>query len=294
MSWKSKLLGIFVGLSLGGCATVQPAPSAAGPALWELSDADTKIYLFGTIHLLPKGQQWRTPVLERAIAEADELVIETLIDDPAQSAQAIRKMGMSPGLPPLIERVPQEKRADLAKVIAASGAPAAALDRLETWAGALLLAGASYKSMGLDPSVGVEQGLSGDYKAKARRISGLETVEEQLGFFDQLSETAQRELLVSVLDDPAEAKAQFAAMLATWSRGDVEGIAKTFDTEMKKSPELREALLRRRNARWAEWLDERMDRPGTVLVAVGAGHLAGSDSVQEMLRARGLKARRVQ
>jgi hypothetical protein len=109
-----------------------------------------------------------------------------------------------------------------------------------------------------------------------------------------LSESAQRELLVSVLDDPAEAKAQFQAMLATWSRGDVAGIAKTFDTDMKKTPELRDALLKRRNARWAQWLDDRMDRPGTVLVAVGAGHLAGSDSVQEMLRARGFKAKRLQ
>jgi len=159
---------------------------------------------------------------------------------------------------------------------------------------AMSLSAVSYRSMGLETALGVEQRLSGDYQAKARTISGLETVEEQLGFFDQLSETAQRGLLESALDDPAEAKAQFQAMLATWSSGDVEGIARTFDTEMKETPELREVLLRRRNARWAQWLDDRMDRPGTVLVAVGAGHLAGADSVQEMLKARGLVARRVQ
>jgi uncharacterized protein YbaP (TraB family) len=37
-----------------------------------------------------------------------------------------------------------------------------------------------------------------------------------------------------------------------------------------------------------------MQRPGTVLVAVGAGHLAGHDSVVEMLKQRGYKVRRVQ
>lgn len=296
MKFISRLVALFTALTLAACATVQPAGTGAGPALWEISDHDTKIYLFGTIHLLPRGLNWRTPVLERAIAESDELVIETLIgDNPAAQAQIMLKLGTdTPGLPPLVERVPAGKRDQLARIIAASGVPAAALDRMETWVAALTLSSVSYKAMGLEAELGVEQGLSGEYKAKARKISGLETVEEQLGYFDQLSESAQRELLLSVLDDPARAKAQFQAMLATWSRGDVAGIAKTFDTELKKNPELREALVRRRNARWAQWLDDRMDQPGTVLVAVGAGHLAGRDSLQEMLRARGLTARRVQ
>lgn len=301
MSFRSKIAALFASLSLAGCATVQPMPAAAGtgPALWELSDADTKIYLFGTIHLLPKGLEWRTPVLERAIAEADELVIETLIgeDAAAQAAQAQTMMAMgtnATSLPPLAERVSPDKRAALAKVVAESGAPAASLDRMETWLAALTLSAVSYRQMGLEPALGVEQGLTGNYRAKARPITGLETTEEQLGFFDRLSEAAQRELLESALEDPAGARAQFQAMLETWSTGDVEGIARTFDAEMKETPELREALLRNRNAKWAEWLAERMERPGTVLVAVGAGHLVGEDSVQEMLRARGLTTRRLQ
>lgn len=296
MSLRSKLVGFFASLSLVGCATGQPEATGAGPALWELSDADTKIYLFGTIHALPKGQEWRTPVLEQAIADSDELVIETLIgDNPQAQAQAMLKRGTpDTPLPPLLERVPQEKRAQLAKVVAESGMPAAVLDRLETWVAAMMLSASSYKRMGLDPALGVEQGLSANYKAKARTISGLETVDEQLGFFDQLSEGAQRELLEAALDDPANAKAEFSNMLGTWSKGDVAGIAATFDTEMKKTPELRDVLLKKRNARWAEWLSGRLDRPGTLMVAVGAGHLAGADSVQEMLRARGLKTKRLQ
>jgi uncharacterized protein YbaP (TraB family) len=37
-----------------------------------------------------------------------------------------------------------------------------------------------------------------------------------------------------------------------------------------------------------------MAEPGTVMVAVGAGHLAGSDSVQDFLMKRGLTVSRVQ
>lgn len=297
MGLKSRLASFVAALSVAGCAAVAP-PAAApqGPALWELSDADTKIYLFGTIHALPEGQQWRTPVLEQAIANSDELVIETVFgDDPKAQAQSMMKLGTNAqGLPPLIERVAADKRPALQKMISGSGVPLAALDKMETWVAVLMLSAASYKSMGLNAELGVEEGLSGSYKAKGRPISGLETVEEQMGFFDQLSEQAQRDLLESALDDPAEAKAHFEAMMNNWSKGDVEGIARTFDTEMKESPELREVLLRKRNARWAEWLATRLDRPGTVMVAVGAGHLAGSESVQEMLRARGLTAKRLQ
>jgi uncharacterized protein YbaP (TraB family) len=53
-------------------------------------------------------------------------------------------------------------------------------------------------------------------------------------------------------------------------------------------------LIRKRNAAWADWLTKRLDKPGTIFVAVGAGHLAGEDSVQTMLDAKGLRATRLQ
>lgn len=289
----SKRLLAFAGaLALAGCATI-PQTSASGPALWRIADEDTTIYLFGTIHALPAGQDWRTPALERAIAEADELVIEMAVDDPQDAAGKIVELGTSPGLPPLSERVPADKRERLAEIVAASGLPPARLDRMESWAAAMTLASVSFRELGLSAGLGVEHGLQGRFKEGSKPIRGLETVEEQLGFFDTLPEHAQRQFLASVLDDPAEARVQFEAMMRAWITGDVDAIARTFDTEFKETPELREALLRRRNANWAQWLDERMDRPGTVLVAVGAGHLAGADSVQQMLRSRGIEAQRV-
>ena len=60
-----------------------------------------------------------------------------------------------------------------------------------------------------------------------------------------------------------------------------------------EDPMLHKRLLTDRNARWAKWIDGRLKQPGTVFVAVGAGHLAGKDSVQRQLRKLGIKARRV-
>lgn len=300
MSWSrirkiwGALLAPATALVLAGCVTASVG-AGSGPALWELSDEDTNIYLFGTIHLLPKGQTWRTPAIEQAIADSDELMLEVVLgDDPMAAAQTMMKLGTSPGLPPLVERVPEEKRAALREMIAGIGMSAQALDRMESWAAALTLMAVNFQRLGLDPELGVEKGLTGTYDSAKKPIHGLETAEEQFGFFDQLPEDAQRALLVAVLDDPEEVRVKFAAMLAAWSRGDVDAIARTFNEDVAFTPLLRDRLLKQRNERWAEKLAKRLDRPGTVFVAVGAGHLAGPESVQRMLAARGLKTRRVQ
>jgi hypothetical protein len=263
--------------------------------MWRVADDDTTIHLFGTFHLLPENYRWRTPAFDTALAASDELVLEVAnVGDQAATAQAMLKLGVSPGLPPLAQRVPEEKRAALAAMVEESGVPQAVLDRLETWAAGLALTGVMFKRLGLSGEAGVEKLVTASYKPSGKPIRGLETAEQQLGFFDSLPEEAQRQFLIGVLERPEDTKAEFEAMLDAWRRGDEKAIAATFDDEAKLSAELRTVLLTQRNARWAEWIDARMDRPGNVFVAVGAGHLAGRDSVQTMLRQRGIKAKRVQ
>lgn len=283
-------------LPLTACAAeAAPAAKAARPAMWKVADSDTILYLFGTIHLLPEGQGWRTAAMDSALAGADELVLEVAdIEDAMASAQALAKLGLSPGLPPIAERVPEEKRAAMRAMIAESGYPEAIFDRLETWAAALSLLGVTFKRLGLDPSLGVESQIGAPFRKSGRTVTGLETVEQQLGYLDTLSEDAQRAMLLSVVEDSDETRAQFRAMLAAWASGDLDGIARTFDDETQMSPELKTALMSRRNSAWADWLAKRMEKPGTAFVAVGAGHLAGEDSVQAMLKKKGLKAKRVQ
>lgn len=291
-AWALAAIGA---VSLAACTTAQARSDEVRPALWKVADADTTIYLFGTIHILPEGLEWRTPAIERAIAESQTLYLETEIGgDPMAAAQVMMKLGTSPNLPPLVERVPPEKRAELKTMIAATGVPEAALDRLETWAAALTLLSVSFQQMGYSAEAGVERGLATSYDGKDRPVKGLETVSQQFGFFDGLSEDAQRKLLAEMVEDPAASKAQFEAMLNAWKSGDTKAIARTFDSEKALSPELRSVLMTRRNVAWADWVAKRLDEPGTVLVAVGAGHLAGRDSVQDMLDAKGIETDRVQ
>ena len=150
------------------------------------------------------------------------------------------------------------------------------------------------KDLNVSPDNGADRQLTTLFKTAKKPVSGLETTAQQLGFFDQLSEPAQRTFLIAMIDESADPKAEFDAMIAAWSRGDEKRIALSFDDELQMTPELLEKLLRARNANWTTWIATRMDRPGTVFVAVGAGHLAGKESVQMMLAKRGLKVLRVQ
>jgi uncharacterized protein len=269
---------------------------AAKPAMWQVSDRDTNIYLFGTVHLLPPGTQWRTGKLDKAANEAGTLVVETIIDEknPQAFAAELARLSIRPGLPPIVSRVRPEKQAALRAVIAKSGIPEAALNNMETWAAAFALLQLQFKELGVSGSDGVETTLRQAFTAAGKPVQQLETNSQQLGFFDSLPEVAQRELLEGSVESPAAAKRQFDAMLAAWMNGDVDAIGRTFNSELQNSPDLREALIRRRNAAWAYWLHSRLGQPGTVFVAVGAGHLAGQDSLLDMLKQRGLRVRRVQ
>jgi len=290
-------LAVVSAIAASACAAAPAAaPPAASPALWKLADEDTTIYLFGTIHLLPKETKWRSPAFDQVAAGSDTLVVETVIDEanPAATVGELMKLAVSPGLPPLVERVPADKRDALVTAVAKSGIPAQIYDRLETWAVAFMLLSVQFQGLGLDSASGVENVLKKQFKEGGKPIDQLETNAEQLGFFDRLSEETQRNFLVSVLDDPAAMKDQFGGMLDAWARGDVKAIGDSFNRDLAKAPELKDALLVKRNANWAKWLKGRLDQPGTVLVAVGAGHLAGDQSVQAMLEKQGVKVTRVQ
>lgn len=283
-------------LALGGCATAPAVPDTAHPALWRVSDPDTSIYLFGTFHLLPEGYVWQTPAIRTAVDQSSELIVETILDEqhPQALAAAIGRIGFAQGLPPLAERIAPALRPKLAAAIKASALPAPYLDRMKTWTAAFMLVGSQFKALGLKGDAGVEPNLRRSFEGAGKHVGELETNGQQLSFFDGLSEPAQRAFLEGTISDPDKMHSEFAAMLKSWSVGDVEGIARSFNADLQDSPELRAALLTRRNVNWTQWVERRLQQPGTLMVAVGAGHLAGDNSVISLLKQQGYKVERIE
>ena len=286
------------GIASASWAAPQPAPilAPARPALWEVSDPDTTIYLFGTIHLLPANYSWRSPALDNAIAKSDELYVETIVDPrhPEGIRNALFALDNSQSLPPIADRVAPARRPLLEAAIAKSGLPRESFDKMETWAAAFRLLGVQFAQIGLQGENGVEQTLKEAFAANGKPIGQLETNAEQLAYFDSLPEASQRALLEGSIEPAQVAGPDFAKMLSGWAKGDVNEIAKTFNRDLSDSPELTQTLLMKRNANWSSWIEGRLKQPGTVMIAVGAGHLAGHDSVLSRLRDQGFTVTRLQ
>lgn len=281
-------------LVLGGCGSKPaPPPKDADPALWVVRDADTTVYLFGTVHMLRPGVSWFDDGVRKAFDASSELVLELVMPPEAEMQALVAELGTAQGGPALPDRLPPPVAAKLRAELPKLGMPAEALDRTEPWLAAMTLSVLPLRQLGYDDKDGAEQVLSAAAKAEGKPIAGLETAREQLGYFDRLSLPAQRALLATTLDDLPGAGAEIDTMIKDWSAGDADALAKLLNQDLDRAPELKQALLIARNRNWANWIARRMAKPGTVFVAVGAGHLAGAESVQAELAKRGLKVERV-
>ncbi len=292
--------GLVAFSPLPALAQAQPAPAPAAdalpdanPALWVIRDADTTIYLFGTFHLLD-GRPWFNDEIRTAFDASDELVIEAIIpDNPAEVQQVVLRHALSMEGAPLSERLTDAQNAALARALAPLGAPPAAFERFKPWFVAMTLATAAAQQLGIDAEQGAERLLSAAARERNIPIGALETMEFQMSLFDSLTPEQQLAMLQQALDNIDELPAMLAPMLAAWSAGDVDRLVEMINQMSADDPTVHDLLFTRRNANWTNWIVERLERPGTVFLAVGAGHLAGDDSVQTMLAARGIASERV-
>ena len=275
--------------TLAPVATAEPAR----PALWRLSDADTTIYLFGTIHALPKGVEWLHGPVAEAFDGSAELVTEIVETAPEAMQAVVISRALLPQKQALRGLLSRSDRAVYETTMTANRLPVGAFDRFEPWYAAIALATLPLLRDGYAMENGVEALLDTRAKAAGRSHTALETVDYQLSLFDGLPLDAQKRYLRQVLDSMPDLRTDLDAMVAEWKRGNADKLAEMVN-EQEDDPALMQALLYNRNRIWADWIKARMDKPGTVFIAVGAGHLAGRGSVQENLERLGFKTTRSQ
>lgn len=272
-----------------------PAAVVAKPALWVVKDADTTVYLFGTVHLLPNDTAWHYPALDHALDKSQTLYIEITDDDAAGIAALVLKYGLDPGHP-LADRLAAAERTQLAAAATQAEVPGgmATLNMMRPWLAALTLATAPLLKAGLDPQHGVDKQLNALMLAAGKKVLGLETAEQQIRLLADMPEPTQLDFLRSTLRDIDKGPALLAELIRAWKTGDVARIARIEDEDMRRqSPELYQRLLVTRNKAWAGKIRDMLKTPGTAFVAVGAAHLAGPDSVQAQLGKLSIEAARL-
>nr|WP_152997749.1 MULTISPECIES: TraB/GumN family protein [unclassified Sphingomonas] len=289
---------LFSPLAWGQAAPAAPAPAVqsrpADPALWVVQDADTTIYLFGTIHVLKPGLSWFDSAVKTAFDKSDDVVLELVEPDPATMQGLVAKLAMAPaGAKPIAEQLPEGKRAGYVNAMADLGIPPNAFDVLQPWLAGITLSVTGLPRLGYDPASGAEKILANAAKVANKPVTGLETAEQQLGYFAAMPNDLQIAFLASVVDDYPKLGEELGKMVDQWGSGDPDALGVTINEGMRDIPELARILLTERNARWAKWITARLQKPGTVFLAVGAGHLAGADSVQAFLAKDKVRAERI-
>lgn len=252
---------------------IKPASAPAEqPAMWVLSDADTTIYLFGTFHALDDRTDWFARNVRAAFDSADELVLETLVpNNPIELLASLQRHSLAA---PMVVGAPV--------VPTGQGSLAAA-------AGQAMAAG---RSAGLTVERGADAVLRQIADAQGKPVDGLETFDFQLAMFANLpaAAPAQRPAAAATF---ADTKQTLLDMRSAWKRGDASSLMDALGSLEAQSPATYQRLFVDRNNHWARWIAERMERPGTIFIAVGTGHLIGRDSVQRKLAAHGFTATRL-
>lgn len=238
-----------------------PAVVRATPALWEISDGDTKIYLFGTFHSLDGRTVWFDDRVRQAFDGSDELVLETIVPSTREAMAAagdrVNEVGPD-GKTTLKPFIAQTKQAI-----------------------------GQGNALGMSVDHGADSVLRRVAEDNGKPVGGLERFE------DQLSQLANIPVSAPQKPAPAAAAVSLNDLLGAWTKGDTAAFSTMLAGFEANSPVAYRMLIADRNARWGEWIVNRLDRPGTVFVAVGSGHLAGKDSVQQWLASRGIASARI-
>lgn len=261
------------------------------PALWaiERGDGAPAGWLFGTIHSLPAGIEWRTPALERALDDARMLVVEIRDLDPQRVAEITRRTARDEAVAPILERVDPGARPRLKAALSRAGQRLRDADQLETWAVAISLA-----RTGTEPAAttSVDSALIADFASCP--VLGLERTEEQLAIFDQLSERTQRRMLLAVMKEQETQSAIADATLRAWLAGDLARLDGMSRRGMLSDPVIADALNAERNRAWVAMIEPLLRQGKAPLIAVGTLHMIGPEGLPALLATKGYRVRRIQ
>lgn len=265
--------------------------TSADPPMWRLTDADSEIFFVGTFHALPRDVDWRSDALALAADKAHTVVFEAEVDTPRAQRRAqeivVRSGRNKPGVT-LSKILGPDVAPKLAAAASGLGIDPAALEPLRPWQAFLALSIKFLIGQGFDPGAGLDQVLLSEARLRGRSLRFFETVDQQMNLFAGMSPDEEKLLLETTLREWDDQPADVRAMLAAWQRGDLETIDMLMNGAMRDAaPGVYDRLIVARNRMWADRTEELIEGSGTVLIAVGAAHLAGADSLPAILAERG-------
>jgi hypothetical protein len=263
----------------------------AKPPVWTVANGRGVVVIFGSIHLLPAGLDWRPEPLTSALAKADVLYFELPVDDAtfAQAAGLFAARGLLPPKDSLSAHLPSPVNERLRRMAAEMAVPAESLDRMRPWFAEVTLSVLDDLRSGGEVAEGVERQIQALAPANAQRRA-FESPRYQIDLLAGTPEADQIASLDETLVEIEDRPKTFQRLVREWMAGDLAGLETDALQPLERtSPTIYRRLITDRNRRWSDVIRGMLDHPGTTVVVVGIGHLLGPKGVPALLRARGLK-----
>ncbi len=296
-------LGIALLLTLTACGrepqartpdTPVSAPEQAG-SVWVVDAPKTggRLFLCGTIHILKEEDYPLSPAYEAAYANSDRVVFELppgAGDGPSMTAR-MRELGTYPAEGSLEAEIGAVAWAEVKKWAASRKIDASSLNRFRPWFVALIITSTEYSALGAKPQWGVDNHFEERARRDEKPAAGLETVEFQLQLFASLTQGQQREMLDQTLGEVSTLPQEYASMIDSWKRGELDALSEMLFREQAKFPDLMELFLFNRNLAWMPRLEEMLEKGEKVMLLVGTGHFAAEKGLISLLKAKGYTVR---
>ncbi|MEL6671812.1 MAG: TraB/GumN family protein [Bacteroidota bacterium] len=283
--------GVTLITFLGGCKGTKQAASPAATSsvaeekalLWKISGKDLTqdSYLYGTIHIIGAKDFVITDEVKSAFAATDKLVLELDMDDPKMMMTMMSGAMMKDGktLKDLISAEDYQMVSDFFRD--SVGMPLMAVEKMMP----MLALSSIYPKMLGDKTESYELSFMKMAKKAEKEVLGVESIEDQLAIFSEISYEDQAAYLVDYLKKFDYYRSEFRKMVDLYVARDLPGL---YDF-MMSFPEMEgqeEAMLDNRNKKWIPVMEE-MAATQSNFFAVGAGHLPGEQGVISLLRKAG-------
>jgi uncharacterized protein len=271
------------------CACLGARAEPAHHILWQVKGKHNTVYLLGSVHMLKAADSALPAEAMQAYAASKILVMELDLNGGGADS-LLDSSGELETLPEgktLAEAAGPQLYAKLIARTQPLGLGPEVLEHFQPWFAALMLQQLELAQSGFDSAAGVDEQFALLAQGDQKPIIGLETIDEQLGFFAHLSLEQQREFLRSTLEDSASVQSETDAVVRAWQHGDTAKLEQLLREATNESPELYRLLTTERNRRWLPKITQLLSADENYLVIVGALHLIGHDGVIDLLQRQG-------
>ncbi len=252
--------------------------------LWKVSGNGIKepSYIFGTIHLIcPQDYSMRDEIKD-AFASVSQIYLEIDFDDPHMMQQMMGMAMLTNGKTAKDYLTDEEYQLLDAKFKSKIGAGMAQLQSMKP----IMLLSMSYMSMLSCQPISFETIFANMAKEQNKEVYGLETIEYQMGIFDQIPLDEQYEIIADMMRQEDKALSEFQDLVAVYKQEDIEGLLKLMEDSEWSMDNYVDAMINKRNKEWAAKFDT-IAKEKSTFFAVGAGHLGGKEGWLQLLKEKG-------